>query len=161
MGSVVVRAFWGPRPQAVEDGVAAIIATLTGLRELDESRYSRWFALGGSKREALGREIATVPAAVTAALSQNREGGRVFGELGYSFGAWNGAGRDEDTVSFSVSFSVTSPRVTNRVVFGLPPEWEHDLDRARQALGLVVRVWRPERASVRNAERVDLLVAEL
>ena len=57
VGRVVARAFWGPRPQAVDDGVAAVVATLRGLGELDEERLGRWFDLGKSRWDALRREI--------------------------------------------------------------------------------------------------------
>ncbi|HEX4659282.1 MAG TPA: hypothetical protein VH307_17980, partial [Streptosporangiaceae bacterium] len=90
MGRVIARAFWGPRPQLIDDGVAAIVATLRGLRELDEQRFARWFDLGQSRRDALRREIAVDPGAIGAFLSRNHEGGHVFEELGWSFYAWNG-----------------------------------------------------------------------
>jgi hypothetical protein len=161
VGRVVARAFWGPRPQSVEDGVAAIVATLRGLGWLDEQRFGRWFALGKSRKDALRREIAVDPDAIRSSLKRNQEGGRVFEELGWSFSAWNGASQDEQALTFRSHFSVTSQWVKNSVVFGLPPEWEQDLDRARQALDLVVRAWRPEQANVWNGDRVELLTADL
>jgi hypothetical protein len=94
----------------VHDGVAAIVSGLIGLRELDEQHYSRWFDLGMSKKDALRREIPIESAAISAQLSQNREGGRVFEELGYTFSAWNGAERGEEALSFNCNFSTTSPR---------------------------------------------------
>ena len=121
MGPVIARAFWGPRPESVDDGVAAIVATLRGLRELDEEHYARWFGLGRSRKDALRREIAVDPGVITAFLTRNREGEHVFEELGYSFYAWNGAAQDDDALSFNCCFSVTSRWVKNRVVFGLPP----------------------------------------
>ena len=161
VGRVVARAFWGSRRQSVDDGVAAIISTLSGLRALDGQHYSRWFELEKSRKDALRREITVEPMSIKARLTQNREGGRVFEELGYTFAAWNGATEDDEALSFSCNFSTTSQWVTNRVVFGLPPAWEQDLGRARQALDLVVGVWRPERANVWNNDRVDLVVADL
>jgi hypothetical protein len=161
VASMVARAFWGPRPEAVEDGVGRIVATLAGLRDLDEAHYGRWFDLGKSRSDALRREITIDGNAITARLSQSRASARIAEALGYSFFAWNGAARDEDALSFNCNFATTSPRLTNRVVFDLPSAWEHDLDRARHALDLIVRVWRPERANVWNADRVDLVVADL
>jgi hypothetical protein len=70
-------------------------------------------------------------------------------------------GHDDGALSFNCNFSTTSPRLTNRVVFDLPPAWETDLDRARQALDLVVRLWRPEKANVWNNDNLDLVVADL
>lgn len=145
----------------MDDGVAAIVATLCGLRELDGERFARWFDLGRSRKDALRREIAVDPGVITAFLTRNREGARAFEELGYSFYAWNGAAEDDDALSFSCCFSVTSRWVKNRVVFGLPPEWEHDLGRAGQALDLVVGAWRPEQANVWKADHADLLTADL
>lgn len=161
MGRVIARAFWGPRPQPVDDGVAAIVTTLRGLRELDEERFARWFDLGKSRKDALRREIAVDPGVIRAFLTRNREGAHVFEELGYSFWAWNAAAEDDDALSFNCCFSVTSRWLKNRVVLGLPPEWEQDLGRARQALDLVVAMWRPEQANVWNADRVGLLTADL
>jgi hypothetical protein len=160
MGRVVARAFWGPRPQSIDDGLAAFVATLRGLGELDE-RFGRWFDLGKSMKDALRREIAVDPDAIRPFLKRNQENGRVFEELGWSFSAWNGAARDEDSLDFRSHFSVTSQWVKNSVVFKLPPEWEQDLGRARRALDIVVRTWRPEQANVWNADRVELLKAEL
>ena len=113
MGRLIARAFWGPRPQSLDDGVAAIVATLSGLRDLDVEHYERWFDLGESPENA------------------------------------------------RCSFSTTSKWVKNRVVFGLPSAWDHDLDRARQALDLVVRVWQPEQANVWTSDNVNLVVADL
>jgi hypothetical protein len=161
VGRVLVRAFWGPRPQSADEGAAAIVVTLRGLAGLDGERFGRWFDLGRSRRDALRREIAVDPVAVRAFRTRNQENGRVFEDLGWSFYAWNGAGRDDETLSFNCNFSVTSPVVRNRVVFRLPPEWEHDLGHARQALDLVVGAWRPERATVWNADGVELLTADL
>src|SRR4051794_20341749 len=104
VGRVIARAFWGPRPQAVDDGVAAIVATLSGLRDLDGEHYSRWFDLGRSKKDALERGVTVEAAAIRARLSQNREGGQVFEDLGWTFSAWNGA-RDDDALSFDCNFS--------------------------------------------------------
>jgi len=119
--------------------VGAIVATLRGLRELDEERFGRWFDVGKSRRDALRREIAVDPDVIRAFLTRNHEGAHVFEELGWSFYAWNGAARDDDALSFNCMFSATSQWVKNRVVFDLPPEWEQDLRRARQALDLAVR----------------------
>lgn len=161
MGRVVARAFWGPRPQSVDDGAAAIVATLRGLGGLDEDHLGRWFDQGCSKSDALRRKITVDADGIRPFLTRNQEDGHVFEELGWSFWAWNGAIQDDDALTFNCDFSVTSPYALNRVVFGLPPAWEQDLGPARQALDLVVRVWRPEQANVWNANRVDLVRADL
>jgi hypothetical protein len=85
VGRVTARAFWGPRPQAVRDGVAAIVATLSGLRDLDPEHYSQWFDVGRSRKDALERRVAIEAAAISARLSQNGEGDQVFDDLGWTF----------------------------------------------------------------------------
>lgn len=140
----------------MDDGVAAIVATFSGLRDLDVEHYERWFDLGESPQDARRREISVDPVSIAAFVA--RDG---HDELGYSLFAWNGAERDDEALSFNCSFSATSKWVKNRVVFGLPPAWLHDLDRARQALDLVVRVWQPEQANVWTNDNVNLVVADL
>ena len=62
--------FWGRRPQSIDDGVGAIVATLRGLRGLDEERFGRWFDVGKSRRDALRREIAVDPDVISFPHSQ-------------------------------------------------------------------------------------------
>lgn len=159
MGRVLGRAFWGPRPQSRDDGIAAIVATLAGLRALDEQHFARWFEPGRSEQDALRREIGIDLESVGARVEQT-EGSHV-NELGYSFFAHNGSPGGTTALGFNCDFSVTSKWNLNRVIFGMPPEWEWELGRVREALDLVVRVWRPEKANVWNDDDVDLLIADL
>src|SRR5262249_61530234 len=123
VGGVGARGCWGSRRESVDDGVAAIISTLSGLRALDERHCSRWFELGKSRKDALRREITVEPMSIKARLTQNREGGRVFEELGYTFADWDGATEEDEALSFSWNFSTTSPSGAKRVGFGLHPAW--------------------------------------
>lgn len=158
MGRVTARVFWGPRPQAVDDGVAAIVATLVGLRELDKVHYGRWFDRGGSRKDALQREVSIDPEGITPYVHADP----VVEDLGYNFSAWNGAARDEDSASFDCNFSVTDRKFKNRVTFDLPRHWKHDLDRGRQALDVAIQVWRPERANLWNyLDMVEIFVVDL
>jgi len=161
MGNLLVRAFWGPRPQDLDDGTRAIVQTLDGLRELDAGLLGRWFDSGKSRTDALAREVAVEFEAVRAHLRRNGEGGSVIEELGYNFYAWNGAPNDDDAFAAILSFSVTSKWVKNSVVIGLPGAWANDLASARRALDLVVSIWQPEEANVWDANHELLLVAEL
>ena len=59
--SAVARAFWASRAQDANSGVAAIVATLRGLGELDTEHYGRWFEPGDSEQDALSRPVAVDP----------------------------------------------------------------------------------------------------
>lgn len=135
-----VRAFWGPRSQAPEDGAACIVSTLRALATIDSALYGRWLLKGWTRRDAERSELSVDAAAVKAVLGRNR----TDLDLGFSFDVWNG-GKGDDAAEFSATFSVTSAHVRNVINVGVPHRVYH---LAPKVLEVVRRNWQPDESDV-------------
>ena len=147
-----VGAYWGARPESLDECARRTTAFLSRIRGLDEA-FERWFDKGLSRRSAGRRELAVRLPSVSAMLAAGRNrtdfGDSAIHELGYTLSVWNGC---DDSVSMSVlcGMYASVPNISNAAVLHLSSAVSARLTSspaARTMMELLIDVWSPEWAT--------------
>lgn len=150
-------AYWGARKESPEECARRAESFLTSLRTLDPS-FARWFQQGKSRKDALTRPIEPTRAELEKIIRKGKD--RVVEEIGFRFGAWNGASDDYDGTAFKVTCGGYSERVSNVCVLDLPsrgPNAERVLTApvlSRVVRGMVM-AWEPDSAAVMSSPHLQ------
>ncbi|MFB1483352.1 immunity 52 family protein [Corallococcus sp. RDP092CA] len=150
-------AYWGARKESPEECARRAESFLTALPIIDPS-FSRWFQQGKSRKDALARPIEPTCAELAKIVRKGKD--RVVEEIGFRFGAWNGASDDYDGTAFRVTCGGYSERVSNVCLLDLPsrgPNAERVL--TAPILSGVVRsmviAWEPDSAVVMSSPQLQ------
>jgi hypothetical protein len=157
-------AYWGVRKESPEECGRRAEVLFNALRTVAPD-FTHWLKLGRSRREALKHSIGTDR--VTLAKMFQRGKDRVFEELGFSIGGWNG-GANYEATSFNISCGCYHERVSNVCLFNLPnagPDNKHAANAERvltaTILSELVRAmavaWEPEWAIATSHSYEELL----
>jgi hypothetical protein len=146
---MTLSAFWGDHEIARTDAAAFISRVFEHLAHVDPLLAS-WRKRGRSHRKALANAPIDLTADGLAPLLQvNRTdfGRKPIPELGYRFGAWNGASAygDEAGVSVSIGIHAANPRLVNSFVLSLPKCWTADDERIDRLVEILARELNPDR----------------
>ncbi|RKH13363.1 hypothetical protein D7X74_21990 [Corallococcus sp. CA047B] len=150
-------AYWGARKESSEQCARRAGSLFAVLPSIDPS-FTQWFQQGRSRKDALKRPIAPTHAGLEKLILKGKD--RVVEDLGFRFGAWNGAPDDSDGSSFNVTCGSYSERVSNTCVFNLPHRGP-TADRVLTAhvLAGLVRVlatsWEPDFATVMSSPHLQ------
>lgn len=149
--ALVVRMLWGPRETGVDDAVEHISTTLETLAEFDPDHYGTWFRPGQAKGSARHYELVLSNPDIRGELRQHREDldaeGQPIASLGWTFHVTNGAA-GKDAIEFGCTFGVTSERIANFVIFGLPSGTDVDSAGVDTLIGRLAKMWQPERVVI-------------
>lgn len=154
--SAYVGAYWGARPEPLDECARRTTAFLSRLRGLDVA-LERWFDKGLSRHSAERHELVLELASVSAILAAGRNrtdfGDCVVPELGYTLDVWNGS---DDSVSVSISCGMypSAPNIPNAVVVHPSAAVAARLagsPAARAIIESLVAVWSPAWATWSSA----------
>ncbi|RKG78859.1 immunity 52 family protein [Corallococcus terminator] len=149
-------AYWGARKESSEQCARRAGTLLAALPSVDPS-FTQWFQQGRSRKDALKRPIEPTSAELEKLILKGKD--RVVEELGFRFGAWNGAPDDSDGSSFNVTCGSFSDRVSNVCVFNLPNRGPTaDRVLTAQVLSALVRsmatAWEPDFAAAMSSPQL-------
>jgi Immunity protein 52 len=126
METYFIGAYWGDRKESVDACTDHVVRCLSALAKCDPA-FSRWYRLGGSRKEAMERRFDVTQGAVKQLLLAGRNrrdiGKEVIEDLGFRISLWNGE-EDAQDASFSAEsgLSAGNPNLCNSCVINLPSE---------------------------------------
>jgi len=154
MKGFMLGAYWNARPADLAKCTEDLERFFAQLAEVDPL-LGRWFERGRSRTDALKRKVATSdPQRLRDLLLKGRHradiGRRVFEDLGFSFGLWNGAGDEKEKAGVSIHCGSYNERVGNNVCIDLPYKAENAkwVENASALLAHVAEIWRPRWAGI-------------
>ncbi|WPB76389.1 immunity 52 family protein [Archangium violaceum] len=162
LDSYYAGAYWGPRKETPEECARRAELFLASIAKVDPS-FSRWFAQGRSRKDALKRPIDPSREALETRIRRGKD--RQFDSLGYSVWAWNGAPDDYDACGFNFYCGAYSEAVSNCCVVNLPgrgPNAERVLS-VPVLTGLVrsmVLAWEPDSALATSTMHRDAVTPD-
>lgn len=150
----MLGAYWDARPAGLEKCTEDLERFFAQLAEVDPL-LGRWFERGRSRKDALKRKVdISDPRRLRDLLLKSRHradiGRRVFEDLGFRFGLWNGADNEEEKAGLSIHCGSYSERVGNNVCIDLPYKAENEkwVENAGALLAAVAEIWRPSWAGI-------------
>jgi hypothetical protein len=154
MMKFMLGAYWDARPDNLEKCTEDVRRLFSQLAEVDPL-LGRWFEPGRSSKDALKKKVDTSDIQrLRGLLLKGRGradiGQRVFEDLGFRIGLWNGAGEDEEMAYVSIHCGCYSERVGNSVVIDFPYKSESAkwVGNASTILARVAEIWRPKWAGI-------------
>jgi hypothetical protein len=110
--SYFLGAYWGPRQDSLQSCANCLATVLTELSKIQPSLFSKWFAQGASREEALNSEITIDGAQLLSVLTKgvNRKDidRSPMPRLGNRVSLWTGHG-DDQSASLSLICGSTTP----------------------------------------------------
>src|SRR4051812_41216270 len=104
-----VNSYWGPRRETAEECARRLKALVDTLARRDPA-FEKWFRLGRSRKEALSRPLSLALPDLEHWVRRNKD--KVFEDLGFRMGAWNGL-ESRDSAGLSVKCGCTFENVSN------------------------------------------------
>ena len=144
-----IGAHWYSRPKTLKECTQQSLLFLEKLKEHNSNSFGLWYEKAGSRKQALQHKVEFTYDNIKK-LFTKRGKDDAYPKVSYSFGIWNGASRDEDAVSLSVSLGSTESKYfTNNCVINLPHEGaqrEFYTDKVNQKalINLLKEHWNPE-----------------
>jgi hypothetical protein len=153
---IFLGVYWGPREQSRESVASTLCEFLLAIREAVGEPASHWFKTARSKAAAK-REIALTVQSIDKELKTSRTdiGKQPMPELGYSFGAWNGAELD-----VTASIGGFSPRLRNAVVLTDGGGTIGDVSQWEALASSAVRLFDPDAVAVTSHEYLARIGAD-
>ncbi|AKF80584.1 hypothetical protein MFUL124B02_14050 [Myxococcus fulvus 124B02] len=154
-------AYWTARKESVEECARRAQMLLATLPTVDAS-FASWFKQGKSRKDALKHAVKPSMPELEDLIRRGRD--RVFEDLGFRFGAWNGADDEYDGSAFRVTCGGYTEAVSNTCVFTLPSRGPNAsrvlttpaLSRLVQTLAMA---WEPEWAVATSSSHRDSVTA--
>jgi len=150
----MLGAYWDARPDTLEECTRDAERFFAHLAEVDPL-LGRWFEPGRSRKDALKRKVDTSDTQkIRGLLLKGRHradiGRRIFEDLGFSIGLWNGAGEQEEKAGVSIHCGCYNERMGNNVCINLPYKAESArwVENASALLARVAETWRPKWAGI-------------
>ncbi|MGE6758569.1 immunity 52 family protein [Corallococcus interemptor] len=156
--SYYAGAYWGPRRESSEECARRMGTLLAGLPSVDPSLAS-WYQQGKSRKDALKKPLRPDPAALELFVRQGKD--RIFEDLGFSVGGWNGASDDYEVSGFLIRCGAYSEGGGNRCVFTLPskgPSQDRLVTASALAalMGKTAAAWEPDWGVAISEQHRDL-----
>lgn len=154
MQDFMLGAYWGARPDSLENCTENAVRFFARLAEIDPL-LAHWFERGRSRKDALEKSVDTSDARKLHDLflrGQNRRDvdNEVIDELGFRLSVWNGASEETAEASVSLQCGAYSERIGNNVLIDLPYQ-SKDLkwiENVSSLVALVAEIWQPSWAGV-------------
>ena len=163
-------AYWGNRNEDYEQCVSRVKNFLQELGRVDDI-FMKWFLRGGSRKEALSKQLSLDDAVIRELLEGGRNktdiGDKIIENLGYQIGLWNGQPEERDGVGLSIHCGMHSTKTNlfNCIVMNLPSDGESfekvvSSEVFTDLVKIVVNCWEPDWAvatptSIRKRKEVS------
>jgi hypothetical protein len=140
--------YWGARRESAKSCAERICNYLFELGKID-SRLSRWFMVGQSRRGALRKEIHADVSLIQDILERGRNPRlppSLQESLGFTLSLWNGASSDDQAVSILFRCGIFAKNVGNSAVLSLPTNCQRlsNFESARRQITALVRHFSPD-----------------
>jgi len=144
-----IGAHWYSRPATLKECTEQSLDFLRKLKEHNPALFGIWFQLGGSKKQARQNKVEFTYDFVKR-LFTKRGKDYTYPDVSYSFGIWNGAVKDEEAASLSISLGSTETKYfTNNCIISLPNEGlQHEFYKKKENQDGLIQLqkghWNPE-----------------
>lgn len=148
-------AYWGDRPEGVDDCARRLVSCLTGLASI-HGALGRWYPRGKAKAGAVEADPAGLRSLLLAGRNRRDMGNDVIEDLGFSVSLWNRDKSMPSVLSAHCGSYARTEGIVNTCVLDLPPI-ESDDDpvmellepgRASAMMRAVVEAWSPDWAAL-------------
>ncbi|MGI4823598.1 MAG: Imm52 family immunity protein [Janthinobacterium lividum] len=97
-----IGAYWGNRPQTLDECASSLIVFLTNLKKYNEELFGNWFEQGMSKKAALSKPV-EIDREVLSKLISKKKKGFEYPDTNYRLSLWNGAKSDDFGIVLRIS----------------------------------------------------------
>lgn len=104
-----IGAYWGDRPQTLNECASLLTLFLSDLKEYNEEIFGNWFEQGMSRKTALSKPV-EIDREVLSKLLSKRQKGSDYPDTNYRLSIWNGATNDAFGIVLRVSLGGNDTR---------------------------------------------------